>query len=77
MTAATVTISSMTRSWLRVSSTSLSGWARTSRSPLATVEARTRSVGPPAGDDGASKKATWVPSDPVVNPVMGPEITGV
>ena len=77
MTAPTVTMSSMTLSWLRVSSTSLSGWASTSRSPLSTLEARTRRVGPPDGDDGASKNATWVPSAPVVNPVMGPEMTGV
>ena len=77
MTAPMVTMSSMTRSWSSVLSTSLSGWDSTRSSPLSRVEARTRRVGPPLGAEGASKKATWVPSEAGEKPVIGPVITGV
>ena len=76
-TAPAVTTHSMRSSWWSVLSVSPSGWARMRTSPLLTVEARTRKVGPPAWVDGASKNATWVPSAVGWNPVIGPVMAGV
>jgi hypothetical protein len=76
-TAPAVTISSITLRWLSVLSVSLKGWARIRMSPLATVEARTRKVGPPEGEEAVSKKLTCVPSAACWNPVMGQVMTGV